>query len=268
MLSELLIHRLPAFETNYLWLLARDGCAAAVDPGDAKPVLSALEKHGYDLRYILITHHHADHIGGIAALLKAFPNAQVYAPDDKRIAPVNETVSDGDTVTLDVLNLNFKVMEVPGHTTSHIAYYMSDKLSGNKLFCGDTLFACGCGRLFEGTPAQMHTSLSKIRALPDDTEVYCAHEYTLDNIEFALWVEPDNEALQARQKEAVKLRENGDATVPSQLGLEKQTNPFLRFDEPAVISAAKKFVGADAGRDLGGAEVFGAIREWKDTKFD
>lgn len=254
------VHRLPAFDTNYLWLLTNGERAAVVDPGDAAPVLAALQRLECDLRDILITHHHADHIGGVDALLQAFPQARVYGPDDERIPQVQEVVRENDALTLESLDATLTVLEVPGHTSSHIAYY-----GDGKLFCGDTLFACGCGRLFEGTPEQMHASLTKIRNLPETTEVYCAHEYTLDNIEFALWVEPNNEALLTRRADATRMRENGEATVPFNLGLDRQTNPFLRFDAPQVERAAQRFADADLS---GEAQVFGAIRRWKDTEFD
>ena len=254
------IHRLPAFETNYLWLLTNGDCAGVVDPGDAAPVLDALERHSCDLRYILITHHHADHIGGVDALLERFPEAEVCGPADTRIPQVRRVVGEGDTLTLEPLGTELSVIEVPGHTLSHIAYF-----GDGRLFCGDTLFACGCGRVFEGTAEQMHASLKKIRDLPDATEVYCAHEYTLDNIEFATWVEPDNADLLERRTVARQMRDRDEATVPSLLELEKRTNPFLRFDEPNVIRAAEEFAGRTG---LRGAEVFGAVRHWKDSKFD
>ena len=261
----------PAFSDNYLWVLSSaktqgkgsaqsDKGMVVVDPGDASPVLQALKTNRGTLEAILITHHHADHIGGLETLLKHFPDAQVYAPDDSRIHSVNQIVREGDTVFLNCLGCEFSVIEVPGHTRSHIAYY-----GDGKLFCGDTVFACGCGRLFEGTPEQMHASLTKILALPDDTEIYCAHEYTLDNIAFAKWVEPDNRDLIAREHSEQEKRHRDVPTVPSTLRLEKQTNPFLRFDEESVIRAAEQF----AGRQLNNAaDVFGTIRYWKDTKFD
>ncbi len=236
------------------------GKGAIVDPGDAGPVMEALESRQLELSVILVTHHHADHIGGVAELRSAWPNVQVFGPEDPRI-PADFRVSEGMTVSLDALGLGtFEVLEVPGHTRSHIAYY-----GGGDLYCGDTVFVCGCGRLFEGTPEQMHASLSKIRRLPEETRVYCAHEYTQDNIEFALWVEPDNKALKSYRTEAATMREAGIPTVPSTLGQEKRCNPFLRFDAPAVVAAAQRRMGR---LDLAEHEVFGEIRRWKDTEFD
>ena len=249
----------PAFQDNYLWLLSQNGSgqAAVVDPGDAQPVLEELDRRGATLGAILVTHHHADHIGGVRELLARFPEVEIHAPDDPRIAHATHRVVEGDRVRVACLGCTFRVFEVPGHTLTHIAYY-----GDGKLFCGDTLFACGCGRLFEGSPRQMHDSLSKITVLPDDTEVYCAHEYTLANIAFARQVEPGNEALQQRERDARKLRERHRPTVPSLLALEKRTNPFLRVGEPAVVAAAERY----AGRGLTCAEeVFGVVRGWKDV---
>lgn len=251
---------IPAFQDNYLWLMSGRRQAVLVDPGDAGPVMEALESRQLELSTILITHHHADHIGGVAELRSAWPNVRVFGPEDSRI-PADFRVSEGMTVSLEALGLGtFEVLEVPGHTRSHIAYY-----GAGDLYCGDTVFVCGCGRLFEGTPEQMHSSLSKIRRLPEETRVYCAHEYTLDNVEFALWVEPENEDLKSYQTEALTMREAGMPTVPSTLGLEKKCNPFLRFDTPAVVAAAQRRMGR---KDLAEYEVFGEIRRWKDTEFD
>ena len=245
----------PAFQDNYLWLLPQDGCAAAVDPGDAAPMLAALAADGLRLTAILLTHHHADHIGGVARLRAEFPRIPVYGPADERV-PATVRVREGDAVRLDGLGRAFRVLEVPGHTRSHIAY-----LGGGELYCGDTLFAGGCGRLFEGTPAQMRASLAKLRALPDATRAYCAHEYTQANLAFAQAVEPDNAELAAYRDEVRSRRARGEATVPMELGREKRCNPFLRWDRPAVVRAAE----ARAGRaGLAPDEVFGEIRSWKD----
>ena len=262
------VHAVPAFADNYLWLLASDAGnrAAIVDPGDAVPVMVALKKHQLELSAILITHHHADHIGGVEELIAHYPEVQVYGPEDPRIPMVQHVMREQSSLTLDFLPASFEVIEVPGHTSSHIAYF-SDAADAvpPRLFCGDTVFACGCGRLFEGTPLQMHASLTKIKALPPTTEIYCAHEYTLDNIAFAKWVEPDNPTLLAREQEAKALRKAGKYTVPSQLVYECSTNPFLRFDQPDVIKAAERYAGQALPSE---AEVFGAVRHWKDTEFD
>ncbi len=262
------VQAIPAFADNYLWLLTGDGDnhAAIVDPGDAVPVLEVLQKNALELSAILITHHHADHIGGVERLMEHYPAVQVYGPEDPRIPMVRHVVHEQSRFTLDFLQASFEVMEVPGHTATHIAYYVdASNFVVPRLFCGDTVFACGCGRLFEGTPLQMHASLSKVKTLPPITEIYCAHEYTLDNIEFAKWVEPDNANLSAREQEAKALRKAKKYTVPSQLAYECETNPFLRFDQPDVIKAAERYAGRALNTE---AEVFGAVRHWKDTEFD
>ena len=245
----------PAFRDNYLWLLPRGGRAAAVDPGDAAPVLAALAADGLRLTAILLTHHHADHIGGVARLRAEFPGIPVFGPEDERV-PATARVREGDAVRLEDLGREFRVLEVPGHTRSHIAY-----AGDGDLFCGDTLFAGGCGRLFEGTPAQMRASLAKLRALPDATRVYCAHEYTQANLAFAQAVEPDNAELAAYRDEVRQRRGRDEPTVPAELGREKRCNPFLRWDRPDVVRAAERRAGR-AG--LAPDEVFGAIRSWKD----
>jgi len=252
------VRPIQAFEDNYIWLVqaADNPAVAIVDPGDAEPVLGALERDALEPVAILITHHHADHTGGVASLLRRY-DLPVYGPANERIPGLSHPVREGDHVLLEALGANFTVLDVPGHTRGHVAFY-----GHGMLFCGDTLFTGGCGRLFEGSAAQMHASLSKIRALPDDTLVYCAHEYTLANLKFALIAEPDNEALTQRMDEARRQREKGLATVPSTLGLEKRTNPFLRSDVPGITAAAERFAGF---RLIGGAEVFGAVRHWKDT---
>ena len=244
----------PAFEDNYIWLICDGRYAAAVDPGDAEPVLGYLGHHGLRLAAILITHHHGDHTGGIEALLKhaAVP---VYGPRKENIPGITVPVGTGDTVRLPELGVELAVLDVPGHTAGHVAYY-----GANSLFCGDTLFTCGCGKLFEGTPAQMHASLQKLASLPDDTQVYCAHEYTLENILFAKKVEPANRQLLEREARDCRTREQGRPTLPSSIALEKATNPFLRCEHPAVIEAASRFSGALLDDTV---KVFAAVREWR-----
>ncbi len=254
---NLTVRCVPAFEDNYIWLVGAPGSrrVAIVDPGDADPVLAALERDALEPGAILITHHHADHIGGVAELLSRF-DVPVYGPADIRITTVSRPVGEGATVEL-ADGISLRVMETPGHTRTHVCY-----TAPGALFCGDTLFTGGCGRLFEGTPQQMHASLEKIATLPDSTLVYCAHEYTLANLAFAAVAEPGNTAISARRRAAEALRAAGHPTVPSTLREERQTNPFLRYNEPALVVAAEQF----AGRHLRpGAEVLGVVRHWKDT---
>ncbi|MDD5241167.1 MAG: hydroxyacylglutathione hydrolase [Sulfuricella sp.] len=245
---------IPAFEDNYIWLICEGRHAAAVDPGEAGPVLDYLERHGLGLVAILNTHHHGDHTGGNEDLLRhtAVP---VYGPRHENIPGLTHPVGAGDTVQLPELFANFSVLDVPGHTAGHVAYY-----GANSLFCGDTLFACGCGKLFEGTPAQMAASLHKFAALPDETRVYCAHEYTLTNIDFAKSVEPANAALLQRETRDRQARQQGLPTLPSTIALEKATNPFLRCDQPAVIEAASRHVGHALNDPV---SVFAVLRKWK-----
>ena len=247
------LHAIPAFEDNYIWLL-RDaaGRALVVDPGDAAPVLAALGQT--PPLAILLTHHHGDHVGGVADLLARWPATPVYAPHDDRIPQASRRVADGDGVA--VSDWRFQVLAVPGHTRSHVAYH-----GEGLLFCGDTLFSLGCGRMFEGTPAQMHASLARLAALPGSTRVCCAHEYTLGNAAFAQVVDPDNPALQARVQTARAQRAAGHPSLPSTLAEECASNPFLRCAAPAVRMAAERHAGhplADA------AAVFGVLRSWKD----
>lgn len=244
---------IPAFKDNYIWLLTEGRRAFVVDPGDAIPVIARLEAEGLDLEGILITHHHADHQGGIAELAARW-QPKVYAPASESITGRTHPLQGGDRI--EVLGQELAVLAVPGHTLGHLAYYLP-----GLLFCGDTLFGAGCGRLFEGTPEQMADSLGRLAALPDDTLVYCAHEYTEINLAFALAVEPDNPALHARCARVAALRAGGRPSLPSTLGEEKATNPFLRSREPAVIEAAL----AHAAVDRSPTAVFAAIRGWRNV---
>jgi hydroxyacylglutathione hydrolase len=247
---------IPAFKDNYIWLLRHDGRAAVVDPGDATPVLEALRSYGDTLAAILVTHHHDDHVGGVSELL-SHHSVPVFGPAAEKIRGVDHPLRHGDQVLLPDLDIDFTVLDVGGHTRGHIAYY-----GANNLFCGDTLFAGGCGRIFEGSAEQMWGSLARLAALPPLTRVYCAHEYTQSNLKFALAVEPDNTALIERIEDVARLRDAGKATVPSTIGVEIETNPFLRWRSPAVVAAARRYRGNPVQGD---AEVFAAIRDWKNV---
>jgi len=247
-----------AFSDNYLWLIhapANRREVAAVDPGDADAVETALREHGLALRAILVTHHHADHVGGVRALATRH-GVPVFGPARERLPCDVRPLDDGDTVSLAELGLEFRVMAVPGHTLGHVAYY-----GHGALFCGDTLFSAGCGRLFEGTPTQMLDSLERIAALPDDTRVYCAHEYTLGNLRFAAAVEPGNADVLETLDAVRALRARDGITLPTTLGRERRINPFLRCREPAVRAAAEARAGAPLPA---AADVFAVIRAWKD----
>ncbi len=251
-----------AFSDNYIWLVREGGNAAVVDPGDAAPVQSYLDREGLTLTAILNTHHHGDHVGGNAALL-ARCAVPVFGPAREAIPGRTRALAEGDAFTVPGIGLALSVLDVPGHTAGHVAYVAADGGEAGPLaFVGDTLFAGGCGRLFEGTPAQMAQSLGKLAALPGATRVYCAHEYTLANLRFALAVEPGNAALRARLARDEARRDAGVPTVPSSIAVELATNPFLRAAEAAVFAAAE----ARAGRRLAGAvDAFAVLREWKNA---
>jgi hydroxyacylglutathione hydrolase len=267
------IKPIPAFSDNYIWILQKDNNkqVVLVDPGDERKILSFFEENPLELIAILITHQHYDHTGGVAKLLKKFPQVKIFCPDkivsisplpiDLPIAElITHPVTGGDSIEITELGINFDVIDIPGHTLDHVAYF-----GEGLLFCGDTIFGCGCGRLFSGTAEQMAESMTRLSALPAETKMYCAHEYTVDSIGFAKWVEPDNQHIINRDKEDFAKQEKGLPTIPSTLGLELKTNPFMRFGVTSVIAAAEKFAGKKL---LSDGEVFGAIREWKDTKYD
>lgn len=247
---------LNAFADNYIWLLHDTHQALVVDPGDAQPVLEALQHSGVQLTTILVTHHHPDHTGGVEALRQA-TGAQVFGPMRETMPEPLTRLVGGDQVQC--MGLTFKVMDVPGHTAGHIAYFCDDVDGAPVLFCGDTLFSGGCGRLFEGSPAQMLASLDTLAALPDATRVCCAHEYTLSNLKFAQAVDPDNQALAHYTAQAQDLRERQLPTLPSTILREREINPFLRTRQAALIEAAKGH-DASAGDEV---SVFAALRQWK-----
>lgn len=274
---------IPAFEDNYLWLLHDGRRAVVVDPGDAQPVLRMLQDRQLQLESILVTHHHPDHIGGVDALREA-TGAKVFGPAREHIPPPFTPLQDGDTVR--ALDLDFQVIDVPGHTAGHIAFYLAPTLSASRdalplkgthpawggpapdgivldgrplLFCGDTLFSGGCGRLFEGTPAQMLASLDRLAALPGATRVCCTHEYTMGNLRFALAVEPDNRELIGYHARCAALRDDGEPTLPTSIAQELLINPFLRTRQATVMAAARRFDPAAHDDNT----VFAAIRQWK-----
>ena len=251
---------LPAFSDNYIWMLHDDRQAIVIDPGDAAPVAAALDALGLALAAILVTHHHLDHVGGVAALRPRL-QGPVYGPARENIPQPFVPLVNGETVS--VLGQRFEVIDVPGHTAGHIAYFLADAGAGQApvLFCGDTLFSGGCGRLLEGTPAQMHHSLGRLAALPGATRVCCAHEYTESNLRFAAVVEPANADLAAYITTCRALRAQGQPTLPSTIAQERAINPFMRCDAAAVIAAARTQGAGDAS----GPAVLGALREWKNN---
>ncbi len=247
---------LPAFTDNYIWMLHDGSSAAVVDPGDAAPVEAALDARGLELAAILVTHHHPDHVGGVDALRLRL-KGPVWGPATESIPAPFEKLTGG--MHIRVLGLDFQVIDVPGHTAGHIAYFQTGADEAPILFCGDTLFSAGCGRLFEGTPAQMLDSLSRLNALPADTRVCCTHEYTLSNLRFAAAVEPANQAVAGHATACRAARDAGRPTLPSSLKIERLLNPFLRCTEPEVVASAR----AQGARSEEAVDVFAALREWK-----
>ena len=249
---------IPAFTDNYIWAICHEDQCVVVDPGDATPVARFLEEKQLTLAAILVTHHHPDHIGGIAALTKE-RDIPVYGPARETIPCMTDALTDNQIIELAPLGITLKVIDVPGHTLGHIAYYDAEN---GRLFCGDTLFAGGCGRLFEGTPSQMHASLHRLAELPAQTQVYCTHEYTRANLEFAVAVTPDDQRVQARLAAVKIARENDQITLPTTLAEECRTNPFLRTAEPVIQSACEAREPGISGDNV---QCFAALRRWKDN---
>ncbi len=252
------IVNIPAFSDNYIWCLYQTHDAIIVDPGQSKPVLDVLQTKNLSLGAILITHHHTDHTAGVKQLKQVFPDARVYAPAYET-SPAPDAIPVGQDMCLDFPELGIKaqVLETPGHTRGHVSYYIE-----GMLFCGDTLFAGGCGRLFEGTPEQMYHSLQRIVALDPKTKIFCAHEYTQANLRFCLTIEPNNLDLQQRYQTVINMRKQGIATVPSTLAQEIKTNVFLRTRQPQVQQSVKAYIGRDLIDDI---DCFAVLRSWKDT---
>jgi hydroxyacylglutathione hydrolase len=262
-----------AYSDNYIWLIQRDKLpqVVLVDPGQAEPVIEYIEKHHLQLVAILITHQHYDHTGGVRMLLKHYPGVDLIGPardpSDNKLSidlPVpdlfTQTVEEGAAVNINELNIHFEVLAIPGHTLDHLAFY-----GEGLVFCGDTLFAAGCGRIFSGTPQLFTSSIAKLMRLPEETKMYCAHEYTVDNLGFAKWVEPQNQDILQRDEVEMAKQEKGQSTVPTTVGQELKTNPFVRLQQSQVLLAATKFVGHELQVDW---QVFAALREWKDTQYD
>jgi len=263
-LNPVKITPIKAFSDNYIWAITNKQVATLVDPGDASVCIEFLEKNTLTLTSILITHHHSDHTGGINQLVDYCQQKKwsltVYGPANENIPQCDVKLNENDLVVLDELNINFRIIDLPGHTAGHIAYFATDHVMPI-LFCGDTLFSGGCGRLFEGSPEQMLNSLTKLADLPENTQVYCTHEYTQANLAFALTVEPNNQALVTYNKKVNELRSKGYASIPSTIQLEKQINPFLRCHKQSVQASAQQFATDSNGTPQ---DTFTTIRRWKD----
>jgi len=253
------IHPIHAFRDNYIWIIHNQNHAAVIDPGIASPVIEYLQSKKLQLSAILITHHHNDHTGGNAELLQTF-DIPVYGPINESIATVSHPLREGDQINLEEMSLNLMVLDTPGHTRGHIAYYGSNPF--NMVFCGDTLFACGCGRVFEGTAEQMYRSLQKLSQLPSDTLIFCTHEYTLGNIRFAKVVDPENAKLIEFEITAKELRNRNIPTIPTTFTLEKKINPFIRCEQLEIINSAQNYSGCLLSDPI---KVFTALREWKNN---
>ena len=247
---------LPAFADNYIWMIDDGARAIVVDPGEPGPVSEALDARRLELAAILMTHHHADHVGGVDALRPRL-RGPVYGPAHEKVPEPRIACKQGDRAA--ALGIDFEVLDIPAHTAGHIAYFDRGAAGAPIVFCGDTMFSAGCGKLFEGTAAQMHDSLAKLAQLPDATRVCCGHEYTLSNLRFAQAVEPDNKDIARHAEHCHALRAAGKPTLPSTVGLERRINPFLRCAEPAVIAAAR----AHGATSNGGSDVLAALRNWK-----
>jgi len=259
-MNTITIAAIPAFNDNYIWAITNkeNNTLALVDPGELKPCLAFIKQHNLTLTDILVTHHHNDHVGAIKGLVESFPQEiTVYGPANEKIPCLTIALVENDTFSLSQLGIELKTFDVPGHTSGHIAYTYKDNL-----FCGDTLFSGGCGRLFEGTPSQMLSSLNKFSALPPETKVYCAHEYTLANLNFALAVDPNNADLLNYHSQVVAKRENNQATIPSSIGLELKINPFLRTNDLNIKQSAQEYQGQPITSQQ---EIFATIRSWKDS---
>lgn len=251
------ISAIKAFTDNYIWSISNNEHALVVDPGDAKPVLAFLEKHNLSLEVILITHHHYDHTGGVAELLQRYPQAKVYGPHNPNIKDITHRLSEGDKLQINEFDLSFSILQTPGHTLDHIVFVNSDFI-----FCGDTLFSGGCGRMFEGTPDVFHASLQKLAALPANTKVYCTHEYTQANLQFALSIEPNNKALLDYNSWVVSRRDSKQITLPSSIERERAINPFLRCHNESVKQSLFENDGNTAKSDV---ETFAMLRQLKDN---